>query len=852
MLFATGLCGWCRSIATASGILPTRCMLSLILALLVVALHVLLADNAAPKGYSIHDPKIDHNTVGRRIAEEGDMAKAAPSFHAACRFSGDAGSCSNLGVALMRLGDYGNSYLAYQEALRRDPGSKDAKENLDVLYQIAKTANHDYEDLVALAEKSNMNFKSAWDGKNHKPLKKEESESEDSDEKAGFEFSAFSGATDMAGAGGHARVLRSAMEIANRGKELVHRGEKKLGRAFINLALLLDPWLMDTRSIAQAFDGEEMQYWNGNVFLGHDKNKLEILVKDHMTKLRKAGNDDDGRDMAIYVWRTLQLTDLSCCGLPNLLTWLTSAKAINGHSYIGPLLELSPQISDALINSGSKMQQAVQSFKKWWEGQGRPTPDQPITYKDNTWEWNRMRIMLPADRLPAGWIELMQAVLLFRARDIEAARTCAQIAIRTNNDLWQVADELMPELIYMQLPGPLVPSPEAAQRKYLIQYNPAVGLGNVAAAMVSAHVLAKLTGRTLVLHWNLNEVQRHAFRFKEKPGVRLVLGDAVDEVGVYHTSHRSLYLYHLMDRGRMTQELELLGCSDLSELDKVQLVTMTTNLYLVPLLATNPSFTKESLGGYPEQLADLLEPNPRAIKRALSFANKTQWRKEYPVVAVHIRAREKGEDNDNWPTKEVPEQDELNKLVKCLEAAVRRDLVGVVRYDVFVAATTEKARRAVGDALKKKAKGVRSVFTLPNVERNRNSGVGAIDSMAEALLISNADVFVRMVLGTAGYSTFAHLANALRSQSAWAASLPEFYRNRPRFAPNYVVTTECAPGFCHKADPELRPADLFGLFGPQAGQRSCGDVFQRIGLTSDVKRNTCASLQEVVKIKDEL
>ncbi|CAK0834868.1 unnamed protein product [Prorocentrum cordatum] len=142
--------------------------------------------------------------------------------------------------------------------------------------------------------------------------------------------------------------------------------------------------------------------------------------------------------------------------------------------------------------------------------------------------------------LGEGWDEMVQAVLLLRLRHFEDARAAARQALRINSDLAGVIDELLPgmEEIPVWQPGPH----PAAGGKYVICYNPFVGLGNLAVVMVSAHALAKITGRTFVLHWNINQVSRHAFRLKERPGVLTMrLSAAAEEAGVLTESARQIY-----------------------------------------------------------------------------------------------------------------------------------------------------------------------------------------------------------------------------------------------------------------------------------------------------------------------
>merc|ERR1712228_766662 len=114
---------------------------------------------------------------------------------------------------------------------------------------------------------------------------------------------------------------------------------------------------------------------------------------------------------------------------------------------------------------------------------------------------------------------------------------------------------------------------------------------------------------------------------------------------------------------------------------------------------TNPHTPKHLVHDFPEALASLLRPSPKAVKRALKFANKTNWG-TVPIVAIHIRAREPGEDNDDWPTKEAPDSKLVDTLRRCMFMAVERELGDVDKFDIFVASTTEKARSLVGKSLK--------------------------------------------------------------------------------------------------------------------------------------------------------
>merc|ERR1719199_1596325 len=97
--------------------------------------------------------------------------------------------------------------------------------------------------------------------------------------------------------------------------------------------------------------------------------------------------------------------------------------------------------------------------------------------------------------------------------------------------------------------------------------------------------------------------------------------------------------------------------------------------------------------------------------------------------------------------------------------------------------------------------------------------------MTESLLISRADVFMRLVIGTSGFSTFAFLSNAMRFQSDWTASLPGLQHTKDM--PNYVVTSECGKGSCFSAPSEVRMAGI-SWHGERIMKRSCGNVIQKV------------------------
>lgn len=665
--------------------------------------------------------------------------------------------------------------------------------------------------------------------------------------------------------------LETAASVAARGRELHKRGMRQLARGFASLALHLDPYLAleggkEAKFVHEMLKGEKTDYWEGNLFIGLDKTYIEAVV----------GMPNVSRS-AIYVWRGLQLTGLSCCGIDNFVVSLQQASR---HLYIIPFMNLVPGYHESLQPANRGM---YASFFKWWSETGRrPMPDPPITHSGKGhFDWSVMRVALPRRRVPRGWTELTQAVLLYHLSLYAEAHACALNAMTWNANLTMFIRELMPGLQGLTAPTggratsahataaasalaeeggdswwnwgrsnapPASPMPQAdvaghvGATKYLICYNPHVGLGNLAVVITSAYALAQLSGRRFVLHWNANSVSQYAFRLREEAGARL-LSDAAPELGIVPSSAKDLLMFHTTHGNRLAESLEFVGCADLRKAwQEPKVLTVTSNLYFAPLLATNPHTPAGAVAEFPELLSRLLAPSDEAVQRALSYASEQQWGTAAPVVAIHVRAREAGEDNDDWPTAAVPDAALVDNLRRCTEAAVQRELGNVGKFDVYIAATTEKARAAVESELRRKAPGVRSVLRLPNLERNRQSGLGAVDAMAEALLISRADVYVRLVIGTAGSSTFATLANALRFQSDWTSSMPSL-RREPAYMPNYVVTDRCGADRCYEALAQARMADV-GWQGEGVTRRSCGDVMQRVE-KSNPAQQVCPSLRSV-------
>eukprot|EP00931_Biecheleriopsis_adriatica_P050288 TRINITY_DN29108_c0_g1_i1.p1 TRINITY_DN29108_c0_g1~~TRINITY_DN29108_c0_g1_i1.p1 ORF type:complete len:413 (-),score=86.22 TRINITY_DN29108_c0_g1_i1:29-1204(-) len=348
----------------------------------------------------------------------------------------------------------------------------------------------------------------------------------------------------------------------------------------------------------------------------------------------------------------------------------------------------------------------------------------------------------------------------------------------------------------------------------------------------------------MLLNWNVNYASAKAFKLIEQPGLELLHGDAQHEVGVVPQDAKSLYFFHMMYSHDLGEALEILGCSDIAKvLDPHRFFSVSSNLYFAPLLRTNPHVPKDTVSGFPQLLKEMFAPSDAAAERAISVAKNTSWGEKRPVIAIHIRARVPGEDNDDWPTAAAPDAEVLKALRRCTERAIALELPGATEWDVYIASSTKKARTAVAKELKASAEGLKNVLRLPKVELNRKSSDGAIDSMAEALLISRADIFVRLVVGTSGFSTFAYLSNALRIQNDWTAGMPALERSKPM--PNYVVTDACAADQrCFtETKPEVRMARI-AWHGEEFTKRSCGDPVKRITEAGQGERG-CGDMQAI-------
>mmetsp|Transcript_28735 Transcript_28735/g.66707 ORF Transcript_28735/g.66707 Transcript_28735/m.66707 type:complete len:663 (-) Transcript_28735:130-2118(-) len=633
--------------------------------------------------------------------------------------------------------------------------------------------------------------------------------------------------------------LRSTDYILQRAQSLSGQGDGKLQRGYLSLALHLDPWILQdpqTQWVGRVLQGEQRTYWRGNMYVGHDKTYLESLFA-------RAELFGDSRKslLALVSWRNLQLTGLSCCGVDNLAVYFQQA---NKHLYVAPFVDLVPGYGERLKPDNIRM---YKSFRQWWEETGRrPMPEPAVTHKGRgIFEWDLMKVVLRAARVPNGWGDFTQAYLLLKLERREDARAAVRIALKKNSELLPAIDDLMPALKGMPVPAPEAgaTSPSLLDRKFVVNYNPHVGLGNLAVVMCSSYLLAKLLGRTFVLSWNVNTVVQHAFRLLDSSNTALVENAVEQGLGLVPKKVRNMYFFHMMDSFDLGDTLEVFGCSNMvKEFESYPVITVSSNMWYAPLLAINPHVGPEVAADFPNLLAQLFAPSEAAARRALSFAKESQWAKERPVIAVHIRAREEGEDNDDWPTASSPDRDILDNLLQCVEAAVRQNFGKDAKWDAFIASTTEQAQSAAAKALETKAKGLVRVLKLPSLLRNRRTEQGTVDAMAEALLISRADIFMRLVVGTSGFSTFAFFSNALRRQNSWLDSSTS-HLHRDGFAPNYLVTSSCGPGRCYVAPPEVRMARI-SWHGDRFTHRSCGKVLEKVE-ASGVEELGCRGLRQV-------
>lgn len=623
------------------------------------------------------------------------------------------------------------------------------------------------------------------------------------------------------------QVQFTPVSLARQANLNMQKGEKKLGRGLLSLALHLDPFLFEMPEfggwLPQLLLKEPRSYWKGSAFIGHDKTYLESLFPKQEVFASVGKNFQ-----ALLAWRNLQLTGLSCCGIDNVAVFFQQA---NRHMYLVPFVDLVPGAAQGLKPDNLKM---YRSFRQWWEETGRrPMPEPSVKWQGGGhFEWDAMKVAFKASRVPKGWAELVEAVLAHILGEPGAAATLARHAVRLNSELAPIIRDFLPTVGGEAPVSPAATVPTTGQQ-YVVCYNPHVGLGNLAVVMVSAHMLAKLTGRTFVLHWNVNVASRSAFQLVAQPGVELLSDYTAREEGVFSGSVRHIYFFHMMNSEKLGEALELLGCSDLrAELADKRVVTVSSNLFFAPVLAVNPHTPPDAVPGFPELLRNLLRPSEAAARRALDFARSVSWGRDVPVVAIHIRAREEGEDNDDWPTATSPNRGLLEKLAACVQIAVSKEIGSTGgwwpfqsgQWDAYIASTTEAARSAVEETLKSKAPGLRRVLQLKPL-LNRRVAQGAEDAMAEALLISRASVLVRLVVGTSGFSTFAYLSNALRIQNEWVASEPSLHRSTAM--PNFLVTEDCGPGRCFMAPTDVRMASI-GWHGPKYTRRSCGDVVQNV------------------------
>eukprot|EP00929_Paragymnodinium_shiwhaense_P045261 TRINITY_DN23143_c0_g1_i5.p1 TRINITY_DN23143_c0_g1~~TRINITY_DN23143_c0_g1_i5.p1 ORF type:complete len:453 (-),score=79.35 TRINITY_DN23143_c0_g1_i5:281-1585(-) len=390
-------------------------------------------------------------------------------------------------------------------------------------------------------------------------------------------------AATVAAKGDDATVsLSTPWEIAEHAVELFGAGEKSLGRAFVSLALHLNPWVAQKgkkgsaeptlsgkarKAVAEVKKVEPLTYWEGNAFLGHDKTFVEgLFSQEHLWQGHAK------LSAALYAWRNVQLTGESCCGIQNLAVFFAQASL---HLYIVPFMNLVPGLVGTMLPANKQM---YESFKNWWESIGRPPmPEPAIQYTGRgQFEWPIMKVMLKKSRIPSGFPELIQAVLCWRLNEESAAGVFLRQGLAKNKDLEGPAGKLLPQKLLRAVAGqaPISQKPASTKHQYVAIYKPHVGLGNVAVVLVSAYALARLTGRSLLISWNSQvgyTFAADAFKLKQQPDVALAMDDAtLSETGVVYRSSYHLHFFHMMFSSGLGDVLELLGCSDLSAFKQSQ------------------------------------------------------------------------------------------------------------------------------------------------------------------------------------------------------------------------------------------------------------------------------------------
>ncbi|CAK9037597.1 TPR_REGION domain-containing protein, partial [Durusdinium trenchii] len=209
-----------------------------------------------PPGYDLEDPNGQHDWVAKELANANRLPEAIESFKAAARFVGEHVSFANLGVAYMRNKEFGLAYKALRKAIALNPEDTHAVENLEVLQSFASSHGYDRKKLEALGRKAELD------------LLPSSARAEEEVPRSGREH----------------RILNSPALIGRRAKELEKRGEKKVARGYLSLALHMNPWVgLEVPWVDDMVFEERsrMTYWTGNAFVGWDKTRVEDIINSH-------------------------------------------------------------------------------------------------------------------------------------------------------------------------------------------------------------------------------------------------------------------------------------------------------------------------------------------------------------------------------------------------------------------------------------------------------------------------------------------------------------------------------------------------------------------------------------------
>eukprot|EP00913_Durusdinium_trenchii_P031308 g29315.t1 len=178
-------------------------------------------------------------TQEEELANANRLPEAIESFKAAARFVGEHVSFANLGVAYMRNKEFGLAYKALRKAIALNPEDTHAVENLEVLQSFASSHGYDRKKLEALGRKAELD------------LLPSSARAEEEVPRSGREH----------------RILNSPALIGRRAKELEKRGEKKVARGYLSLALHMNPWVgLEVPWVDDMVFEERsrMTYWTGD------------------------------------------------------------------------------------------------------------------------------------------------------------------------------------------------------------------------------------------------------------------------------------------------------------------------------------------------------------------------------------------------------------------------------------------------------------------------------------------------------------------------------------------------------------------------------------------------------------